>query len=267
MVSDANKLQGSIHACIENSKRLVEDAEWAMNQPSAGCALAMLAQEECAKAFVLALVRDAILPWTEEVRRSLSIHECKNLVMIIMEWLSTVNELRLSETLARNERSDDAPHLPPDVATAINIYRHEMIERIGKRSPESCSEWRGLARKVAEGHRDRKKQTALYVGIRKDGGVASQPPMSVEAFDEELTRAKTLIEFAKDVDRKCLFARREYELFAEICRTMFKDLSEPNAGDSPGEVFPSGIPGVVFVRRTIMVADVVLLEIGEQVEP
>jgi len=82
MVSDADKFQRSIHACIENSKKLLEDAEWAINQPSTGLALAMLAQEECAKAFVLALVRDEILPWTEEVRRSLSVHECKNLVMM-----------------------------------------------------------------------------------------------------------------------------------------------------------------------------------------
>jgi hypothetical protein len=46
---------------------------------------------------VLALVRDNILPWTEDLRRSLSVHECKHLVMICMEWLSEVNERRENE--------------------------------------------------------------------------------------------------------------------------------------------------------------------------
>jgi hypothetical protein len=185
---------------------------------------------------------------------------------MIMEWLSTVNELRLSETPGA-ERSENAQHLPPDVATAMNIYRHEMIERIGGRSPERYSDWRGRARKVAQGHRDRKKQMALYVCVRRDGDVESHPSTSVEAFDVELMRAKTLIEFAEDVDRKCLFAYREYELFAEIFRTIFEDLaSEPEDGASRDEVFPSGISGVEFVRRTIKVADVVP-ESDEQVDP
>jgi len=107
---------------------------------------------------------------------------------------------------------------------------------------------------------------ALYVGIREDGDVASHPPTSLEAFDEELTRARKLIEFAEDVDRRCLFARDEYELFAETFRTMFKDLgSDGEDGASDEETFPSGIPGVVFVKRTIMVADVVA-ELGDQVD-
>jgi AbiV family abortive infection protein len=267
MVSHIDKFQRSILACLKNGKELLEDAEWTTHQASAGLALALLAQEESAKAFVLALVRDEVMPWTKEVHRSLSVHECKNLVMMVMEWLSTVNELRLGETLARSTRSEDPQHLPADVATAMNIYRHEMIERIGRRGHERCSDWRGAARKVAEGHRDRKKQTALYVGIHKDGDVASQPPTSLEAFEEELARARKLIEFAQDVDRNCLFARHEYRLFAEIFKTMFEDLgSGPGEGASEEEVFSSGIPGVVLVKRTIRVANVAP-ELGEQADP
>jgi hypothetical protein len=33
----------------------------------------------------------------------------------------------------------------------MNIYRHEMIERLGKQSPDRYAEWRGSARKLAEG--------------------------------------------------------------------------------------------------------------------
>jgi len=270
MAVEIKKFERSVHACIENGKRLIEDAEWSANRASTGMALAMLAQEECAKAFVLALVRDGILPWTQELKRSLSVHECKNLVMIIMEWLSAVNELRLNEMLNQTPscQGADSPlrHLPADVATAMNIYRHEMIERIGRRYPERFSDWSGKARRVAEGQRDRKKQGALYVGVGEDGDVISLPPTSDQAFTEEFARAKALIEFAEDVDRECIFAYREYELFAEVFRVMFKDLAPESDDKSPEEELPSGIPGVVFVRKSITVADVVPQNRDEQVD-
>ncbi len=257
---ETGKFDRSIRACITNAKRLMEDAEWSMNRPSTGLALTLLAQEECAKAFVLALVREGILPWTDDVRRSLSVHACKHLVTMVMEWLLTINEQRLNEILTSATRATPAVrpgHLPPDVATAMNIYRHEMIERIGRRYPERESEWRGRARKLADGERDRRKQTALYVAIGEDGSLASEPPTSPEAFDEELVRTKALIDFAGDVDRKCIFARDEYELFVEIFKAMFADLASDLEDAAAVESFPSGIPGVNFVKTTITVANVV----------
>jgi AbiV family abortive infection protein len=271
MISSGDKFQRSAQACVENARKLLEDAEWSTNQASTGLALAMLAQEECAKAFVLALVRDEILPWTEDVRRSLSVHECKHLVVVIMEWLCSVNELRLNERFSQAVSSQITPvppQLPSDVATAMNIFRHEMIEGIGRRSRERYSDWRGFARKVADGQRDRKKQEALYVGIGKDGDVRSLPPSSVETFTAELAHGKALVEFAEDVGRRCIFAYREYELFAEVFSTMFKDLASEGQGNTaPGEVIPSGIPGIVFVRRSITVANVVSTEPTERDDP
>lgn len=255
---DTGKFDRSIRACIENAKRLLEDAEWLMDRPSTGFALTLLAQEECAKAFVLALVRDAILPWTDDVRRSLSVHECKHLVTMVMEWLLTVNEQRLNEILTPAGTAPTPTHLPPDVATAMNIYRHEMIERIGRRFPERQSDWRGQARKLADGQRDRKKQNAFYVAVGEDGSVGSEPSTSPEEFQEQLVCTKALIDFAGDVDRKCIFARDEYKLFVEIFRAMFTDLVPDAENDAPPvKSFPSGIPGVNIVERTITVANVV----------
>lgn len=255
---ETGKLDQSIRACITNAKRLMEDAEWSMNRPSTGLALTLLAQEECAKAFVLALVRDGILPWTDDVRQSLYDHKCKHLVTMVMEWLSMVNEQRRNEILAPATPVSSLKQLPPDVATAMNIYRHEMIEKMGRRYAERQSEWRGRARRLADGQRDQMKQRALYVAIAEDGGLASEPPTSPQAFEEELFRAKALIDFAADVDLNCIFAQGEYELFVEIFRAMFNDLaSDPENGAPPVESFPSGIPGVNIVKRTITVASVV----------
>ncbi len=255
MSIETGKFQRSITSCIDNGKRLLEDAEWSYNQASTGLALALLAQEEAAKAFVLTLVRDGILPWTADVHRSLSVHEGKHLVSVIMEWLFAVNEQRFNEGLKTLTATDSPTHVPPDVATAMNIFRHEMIERIGRRHPERYEDWTGPARKLADGKLDRKKQSALYVRIGRDGSLASEPPTSLEAFNEEIARAKMLIECAGDANRNCIFAFREYELLTELFKAMFADLR-------PGAIVEeerceSPFPGVEFVKRTITVANVV----------
>ena len=255
MKTDSGKFQRPITACVDNAKRVLEEAEWSYHQASTGLVLALLAQEEAAKAFVLTLVRDGILPWTDDVRRTLSVHEGKHLVAVIMEWLFAVNEQRFNEGLKALTATDSPTRLPPDVATAMNIFRHEMIERIGQRHPQRYDDWRGPARKLAEGKLDRKKQSALYVRVGRDGSLASEPPTSLETFNEEMTRAKMLVDFAVDADRNCIFAFREYELFTELFKAMFADL---RPGAIVEEVrFESPIPGVQFVKRTITVASIV----------
>jgi len=257
MVANSAKFQQGIEACIKSGKRLLEDSEWLSHMESTGIALAMLAQEEFAKAFVLALVRDGIVPWTGDVQRSLRVHECKHLVTIIMEWLFVVNEIRSRQPLEELLRTDDSLHLPAHVAIAMNIYRHEMIERIGGRDPDHYPEWGGLARRVAKGKRDRKKQAALYVDIRDDGGVSSEPGSSEEEFKAEFEYAEKLMELARDVERNCICASREYELFANIFREMFAENPEPpERMPFVTEDYPEGIPGIVLVKRTITVADI-----------
>ena len=251
MEINREKFERSIHACVANGRKLLEDAKWSCEPSSTGVALAMLAQEEAAKAFVLALVRDGVVPWTEEVRRSLSVHNCKHLVTIVLEWLAAASERRVAE-LPSPTNNADGSRIPADVAVAMNIYRHEMIERIAKRFPERYSDWRGLARKVADGHREQKKQAALYVGIREDGDVESVPT-AIE-FDDEVARAEALLDCAAYSHS---FAHSEYTAFAEVFKAMFKDLTLGPADLALlEEEIPSDFPGVRFVRRTITVAEV-----------
>ena len=136
---------------------------------STALALSILAQEEFAKAFLLQLVMDEALPWLPEVRRSIARHQCKHLLAIVMEWLPPFDSERLMEQhtrsterheqsmawherrLARWRRGNfgddpDDPEpvegefcFPADVAAALNIYRHEEMERLGiSRSLGGC---------------------------------------------------------------------------------------------------------------------------------
>ena len=195
-------------ASIENGKNLLEDAKYLFDfdRFSTAFALSVLAQEEFAKAFILQLVVDDALPWLPEVQRSMARHECKHLLAIAMEWLPQFDFEKLIEQHRRDkarheqkmawlqrridrfkqgkllsEQDDPEPiepdfDLPPDVANALNIYRHEEIEKLKSGMPWRDSDWRtGRARKVADGSLDRKKQSAFYVDITKTGEIGLHP--------------------------------------------------------------------------------------------
>jgi hypothetical protein len=83
-----------------------------------------------------------------------------------------------------------------DVATALNIFRHEEIERFRTGQPWTDDDWaNGAARKVADGELDRKKQTAFYVDISKTGEVGLHPDLvSREDAADALKRAERFIE-------------------------------------------------------------------------
>jgi AbiV family abortive infection protein len=167
MASKAEIFSRTGDACFENGRKLLEDAkllfEW--DRFSTALALSILAQEEFAKAFLLTLVEDDALPWLPEVQQSMVKHECKHLLAIVMEWLPPFDPDRAKEQLRRDserheqwmawserrleryrqrnlspdpddpEPVEEAFYFPDDVATALNIYRHEKIEKIRSGNP------------------------------------------------------------------------------------------------------------------------------------
>jgi AbiV family abortive infection protein len=234
-----------------NGKRLLEDArllfEW--DRFATALALAVLAQEEFAKAFVLQLVADDVLPWLPEVRRSLARHQCKHLLAIVMEWLPPYDWENASVLLQRDReqherwmawagrRSDrykqgnfepapddpepvkpDVP-FPADVATALNIYRHEEIERFRSGQVWTDEDWsKGKARQIADGALDRRKQAAFYVHIGRTGEVGLHPELiSREEAAEAIARAERLR------DGPSAFSD-EYRKLKEVLPLIFENL-------------------------------------------
>lgn len=108
MPPKSEALARSIAATIENGKKLLSDAEFLFDfdRYSTAFALSVLAQEEFAKAFLLQLVADSALPWVPEVRRSMTRHECKHLLGIVLEWLPPFD---LEDLIERHKR-DTARH-------------------------------------------------------------------------------------------------------------------------------------------------------------
>jgi AbiV family abortive infection protein len=247
-------LRTSIEITVSNGKQLLADAKFLFDfdRYSTAFSLAVLAQEEFAKAFLLQLVEDDALPWVPEVQRTMTRHQCKHLLAIVMEWLpafdwethlekNKVREERhrqrmewFQRRLDRSERGDFSLHpedpepsdpevpFPPDVADALNIFRYEEVERFRKfGSPWKDTEWaEGNARRVDDGFLERRKQSALYVDISKTGQVGLHPGLITR--DEalaEMRRAERLSDLPEKLSD-------EYKKLRDITPLVFANLPE-----------------------------------------
>jgi AbiV family abortive infection protein len=244
-------LDRSIDATTDNGKKLLDDAKLLFDWDRFGTALALavLAQEEFAKAFLLRLVADGALPWIPEVQRSMARHQCKHLLAIVMEWLgrfdveemtahSKRNTQRHEQKMAWLERRisrykegsfGDDPNdpepvepdvaFPEDVATALNIYRHEEIERMKSGYAWRDPEWsKGKARDIADGAMDRVKQTAIYVDISKTGEVGRHPGLITR------DQAVQAIEAATRLSEGASIFSDEYGALKEVLPAIFQNL-------------------------------------------
>jgi len=257
MPPNADVLSTSISAVTDNARKLLDVAKLLLDwdRYSTALALAVLAQEEFAKAFLLQLVKDDALPWIREVQRSIARHQCRHLLGIIMEWLPPVDwdtvverhqhrnekhQQRMAWLRRRLERYDRGllqpdpqdpepmePEIvfPVDVADALNIYRHEEIERLrsGYASRDENS-GAGKARRIADGLLDRKKQSAFYVDISKSGQVGLHPGLITrEEASDAIGRAEQLAEGPD------LFSD-EYNALIKVIPLLFANLTGKSTG-------------------------------------
>ncbi len=183
-------VQASIEACLANADQLMEDAQALEFRGPGGTrlALCMLAQEEYAKAFILYMVREGVVPWDTDLLRVIRIHSCKHLVAIVMEYIDpqweTLEELR---GIIDSEYDLDG-RLPARVSSALDILYHEKIRRGDFMDGDDYErEVAGIARGV----RDKFKQAALYVDVDKSCRVRSSPlVIKLEESQVEYDRAQ-----------------------------------------------------------------------------
>ncbi|MBD3376609.1 AbiV family abortive infection protein [candidate division KSB1 bacterium] len=218
------QFQNVVDACIQNGRRLLDDAEhlyeWERN--SSSLALAILAQEEFAKAYIFKLIQEDAIPWCKEVRRATNNHSCKHLMGIVMEYLFTpIEDWMLREKEYKKRASEF--RLPPKVADALNIFCHEKIHRW-----KSVNWGWGMepiygkeAIKISEGKFDKIKQNALYVSVTKDGDLNNLPDCDESEVTKNIEYAKLLQEVAEGVD---IFAFSEKEYIKSALSQVFNNI-------------------------------------------
>ncbi len=198
-------LIGAIKASIDNGYRLLEEGDdLEFRIPSATLYyMAMIAQEEFAKAFLLYLVKERIAPFNAGVRRALNDHSCKQLTGMIMDYM--IMHWDEIEELQAAIRSDyeHGDRLPNEVGSALEILCYEKIENWTGRNWVWGEDpaYDQSALRVAEGSVDRRKQDALYVRIGRTGQVASTPgAITCSETAAEISRAGRYGRFAQSID-------------------------------------------------------------------
>jgi len=202
---NTTNFKNGIVASIGNGDRLVEDAksmlEWERFPTS--YALAILAQEEYAKALLLSLVDAGAIPWSAEIKRALHDHVCKQLVSVILDYLSP----DIDEFLRRHDLSqigEPRPIFPTNVLDAIQVICHERIPRKHERwwLDPSDRPLNQRVKAIADGGLDRQKQYAIYVHIGKTGEVCSHPSrVSAEDAKIEVDRSERIGNQLRPYDR------------------------------------------------------------------
>jgi AbiV family abortive infection protein len=195
-------LSRAINACLDNAERLLYDAQLlgididSEESAPTAYALCVLAQEEYAKAFILYLVDNGCIPWNADVRKMLTNHSCKHLVTLVLDFLNPEDEIfdKSVKDFLKGVHDDKAPYLPYYVVDAINIIKHEKVEKWSTRNDwidpgdRPCDP---VARKIGDGVLDKRKQDALYVRIGKTGQVISTPSgIDVQSAKREYEKAK-----------------------------------------------------------------------------
>lgn len=188
------QISKTVEACINNGERLLEDCEFLFEDsryPTAK-ALAILAQEEFAKAYILRLVIKGAIPWSNELLKATRIHTCKQLMGVVMKYLFVSWE----ELTGPLQENDDIV-LPIQIADSLNIICHEKILNSGFEDDDF--KYDKQAKKISSGKIDKIKQNAIYVSISKDGAIESFPESYAEEVEKEREYAKILNEVARDM--------------------------------------------------------------------
>ena len=224
MGNNKEKYKEAVEDSIENGRRLLEDSESLRDSerfPTAK-ALAILAQEEFAKAYIIRLVQEGAIPWCAEIRRATKDHLCKQLMGIVMEYLFTpwdVESRRERERRPKVKFPD--PLLPSKVADALNIFCNEKI--MGwKSSPLGWAEDPKYDVEAKKVRLEESKQDALYVSIGKDGEVISTPLVDSEDANKHIEYAKVLEEVATGND--IILAGTEREYIKSALKNMFNSI-------------------------------------------
>jgi AbiV family abortive infection protein len=225
MKENRDRFEKAINKCIENGRRLLEDSEYLKDYDRlpTSKALAILAQEEFAKAYILRLVQEEAIPWCDEVLRATRDHNCKHLMAILMEYLFTPWDIRSLERDIKIKDKFPDFKLPRKVADALNIFCHEKISRWRSSSwfwaedPKYDNE----AKKVWRGKIDKTKQNALYVSIGMDGSVTNDPLCDNNDVNKYIDYAKILEEVATGSD---CFAFTEKEYVKSVLKQIFDEI-------------------------------------------
>jgi len=164
-----------------------------------------------------------VIPWDRRLLRAARDHSCKQLLCVVVDYLSPDTEdflERCNAVVLRHELRQ----LPARIVDAINILRHEKIGRWVSQSWVWAEDpnYDPDAVAIAEGKQDRLKQDAIYVRLAGDGGVApTHAEFTRERIRTERDRADRLARLTEGVLSGEAYPGLDYDKVEELLRALF----------------------------------------------
>jgi AbiV family abortive infection protein len=178
----------SVKACYENAQRILSDVRNCDNRctPATKYYLAIIAQEECAKALLLHLASVNAIPWDSAMQGATRNHACKHLLCLILDYVSP-DDKEFQRRVGLEMTEESGFKMPEKMLDVISILRHK---RFGKGAGELKKIWNEAVYEesvdgVIRGIRDEQKQGALYVNLCNDGKVVTTPETKIVASQAE----------------------------------------------------------------------------------
>jgi len=218
-----------ITACLENGKRILEDSKYLeeYGRDTSSVTLAILAQEEFEKAYLLKLVSEGALPYCKEVERACRDHSCKHLIGIVMAYLFIPIE-NLPSWIDRNK---EVISIPTEIADALNIFCHEKLRKWRSQNWfwADDPDYNKIAKAIGKGSHDKKKQDSVYVNFNQSS-IANIPHFDKDEANAEIQLAEQLFEVVRCDD---IFAFKEKRYICDALKLMTEIMkpSKDETGD------------------------------------
>ncbi|MBU4319807.1 MAG: AbiV family abortive infection protein [Nitrospinae bacterium] len=245
----------SAAVCLANANRLILNAELLNGDAdtvTTSYALAFLAQEEIAKAFLLYLIYSEALPWNQYIQRSLKDHTCKQLWFIVLDALNP----DFDEYLEKIKKPGymGLKNFINEVGDALNWYRYAKIYSWEQGYYDwSDNPFNENVKHIFKGKLDRKKQDALYVRIGKKGEVISEPgSIKKQDVDKAIDTAKRFYRFANNLIEKDFLSTHDEHI--DWLKNTLKHIFTPPT--ETGREDTNSIPGIRFFEVSLPTVDV-----------
>jgi hypothetical protein len=216
----------TVREILRNGRRILDDAQTLefSAPPATPFYLSIIAQEEYAKGFLLLLVRDGVIPWNSRLLQVARDHACKQLLGVVMDYLNPDTDTFISRMKSLQSFGE---YLPPIVADALNILRHEKIGRWDSKSwcwaedPNYDSD----AVDIAAGKHDRRKQDAIYLRLGSDASVASTPQwVTADMYTVERDKATRFGQLVDSILSEPEYRGWDHERVTESFRLLFTNI-------------------------------------------
>lgn len=173
-------LTDSIKACYKNAQRILCDVKKLEETGTAPTRyyLSIIAQEECAKAFLLHLVDRNIISWNPEVHAASRDHIWKQLLCEIIRYINP-NDSDLLERLKIKMCGENGFETPDKILDVVRLFKNGRFKDRRKTLKDIVLE--ESVDSIARGARDGEKQSGLYVNLTDRGLIATIPDIKITA--------------------------------------------------------------------------------------